>query len=189
MSLPYRITASDSVLVVIDVQEKLLAKMPLRAELVRTTCFLLDVANLLTVTVLATEQYPKGLGSTTPDIAKRLSKPIPAKTSFSSFWCAEFRDQLQDSGCKNVILTGMETHVSILQTAIDLIVAKFNVTLCVDALSSRHTRDHDVAIQQLRDCGAFVTTAEAVAFEWLRDAAHPQFKAISKLVIERATAS
>ncbi len=189
MSLPLRITASSSVLVVIDVQEKLLAKMPLGAELVRTTCFLLDVANLLTVTVLATEQYPKGLGPTTPEIAKRLSTPPAAKTTFSCFGSAAFRDQLRETGCKVVILTGMEAHVCVLQTALDLLAEGMTVYLCADALASRNPRDYNTALQQMTNAGAIPTTSETVAFEWLRDAAHPQFKAISKLVIERATPS
>ena len=189
MSPPLRITASGSVLVVIDVQEKLLAKMPLGAELVRTTCFLLDVANLLNVTVLATEQYPKGLGPTTLEIAKRLPTPPAAKTTFSCFGSAEFRDQLGETGCKVVILAGMETHVCVLQTALDLLSEGLTVYLCVDALASRNPPDYNTALQQMTNAGAVPTTAETVVFEWLRDAAHPQFKAISKLVIERATPS
>lgn len=187
MSLPHRITASSSVLVVIDVQEKLLAKMPLGAELVRTTCFLLDVAKLLNVTVLATEQYPKGLGPTAPEIAKRLSTPPAAKTTFSCFGSTEFRDQLRETGCKVVILTGMETHVCVLQTALDLLAEGLTVYVCVDALTSRNPGDYNTALQQMTNAEAIPTTAETVAFEWLRDAAHPQFKAISKLVIECAT--
>ena len=187
MTPPLRTTASNSALVVIDVQEKLLAKMPSGPELVRATCFLLDVATLLNVPILATEQYHKGLGPTTPEIARRLREPILAKTSFSCFGSAEFRDKLQATGCKSVILTGMETHVCVLQTALDLLATGLTVYLCVDALTSRNARDHETALQQMQAAGALVTTAETVAFEWLRDAAHPQFKAISKLVIERAT--
>ena len=86
-----------------------------------------------------------------------------------------------------VILTGMETHVCVLQTALDLLAEGLTVYLCVDALASRNPQDYNTALCQMTNTGAIPTTAETVVFEWLRDAAHPQFKAISKLVIDRAT--
>ena len=182
---PPRLLADDSVLVVVDVQDKLLAKMPTAAALVASVGFVLDVANLLGVPVRATEQYPKGLGPTTADIARRLPQPVPAKTAFSCCGADGFTAELTLTGRRTVVLAGMETHVCVAQTALDLLAGGFAVFLPVDAVSSRFDLDHTTALRRLEIAGAVLTTAEAVAFEWVRDAAHPQFKAVSKLVIER----
>ena len=185
----HRLTAADSVLVVVDMQDKLLAAMPRGPELIRTVGFLLDLAKLLEVPVRATEQYPKGLGPTTAEIARRLPATIPAKTSFSCCGAAGFHDELRATGRRSVVLAGMETHVCVAQTAFDLLDAGFRVFLPVDGVASRFALDHDVALRRLERAGAVPTTAEAVAFEWVRDAADPRFKAVSKLVVGRSSGS
>lgn len=181
-----RMTASDTALVVIDVQDKLLAKMPTAASLVRNVAFLVDAANELGVPVLATEQYPKGLGPTTAELARRLPADPPAKTTFSCCGAAGFLADLRTRGRPNVVLAGMEAHVCVLHTALDLIDAGFTVFLPADAIASRRELDHAVALRRLERAGAVPTTAETVVFEWVGDAAHPQFKAVSKLVIDRS---
>lgn len=183
-----RLTATDSALVVIDVQDKLLAKMPTAAALVRNVAFLIDAANLLGVPVLATEQYPKGLGPTTAELLRRLPADRPAKTAFSCCGAAGFLADLRARGRSNVVLAGMETHVCVLHTALDLTEAGFTVFLPADAVASRGEFDHATALRRLERAGTIPTTAEAVAFEWVGDAAHPQFKAVSKLVIDRSAA-
>ncbi|MDB5312610.1 MAG: Isochorismatase family protein [Gemmataceae bacterium] len=180
-----RLRSDNSVLVVIDVQEKLLAKIPTAAALVRTAGFLLDAAGLLGVPVRATEQYPQGLGPTVPELAGRLSRPA-AKTAFSCCGAGTFLEELEMLQRPNVVLVGMETHVCVMQTALDLIAAGLHVFLPVDALATRFPVDHDTALRRLEYAGAVPTTAEAVAFEWVCDASHPQFKAVSKLVIDLA---
>lgn len=180
-----RLLADDSTLLVIDVQEKLLVKMPDAAGLVRDVGFLIDAATLLRVPVVATEQYPKGLGPTAPDLARRLPPNLPAKLSFSCCGAAGLLDGLRASGRPNVVLAGMETHVCVMQTALDLLAAGLTVFLPVDALQARFRLDHDLALRRLESAGAVTTTAEAVAFEWMRGADHPQFKAVSKLIQER----
>lgn len=180
-----RLTPADATLVVVDIQDRLLAKIPSAADLVRNAGFLLDVATLLGVEALATEQYPKGLGPTTPAIARRLPPNPPAKTAFSCCGAAGVLADLRRGGRPNVVLVGMETHVCVAQTALDLMEAGFGVFLPVDALASRHLVDHATALRRLERAGAVPTTAEAVAFEWLGDSAHSQFKSVSKLVIAR----
>ncbi len=180
-----RLTAADSVLVVIDVQDKLLAAMPTGQALVREVAFLLDVAAVLGVPAVATEQYPKGLGPTTADLARRLPGDIPTKTAFSCCGAAGFLADLRGRGRRTVVLAGMEAHVCVLHTALDLLAAGFAVFLPADAVASRAPLDHEVALRRLERAGAVVTTAEATAFEWAGDAAHPQFKAVSKLVVDR----
>lgn len=186
MTTVKRARADDSVVVVIDIQDKLLAKVPTGAAMVRTAGFVLDVAAALDVPVRATEQYPKGLGPTTAEIMRRLTGPLPAKTAFSCCGAGTFLEELKVLNRPNVVLVGMETHVCVSQTALDLLHAGLHVFLPADALAARGAIDHDTALRRLEHAGAVVTTAEAVAFEWTRDAAHPQFKAVSKLVIERS---
>ncbi len=184
-----RLSCERSVLLVVDVQDRLLAKMPTGPALVRNVAFLLDAAALLGVPAVATEQYPKGLGPTTPEVAKRLPSPIAAKTAFSCCGASGFLTELRSPGRGQVVLVGMEAHVCVAQTAFDLLEAGFEVFVPADAVASRSAFDHEVALRRLDRAGATVTTAEAVAFEWVGDAAHPQFKAVSKLVIARSEAS
>ncbi|MBA4188883.1 MAG: hydrolase [Planctomycetaceae bacterium] len=187
MSAPVkRLRAATSVLVVIDVQDKLLVKIPNAAALVTNAAFLLDVAALLDVPVQATEQYPKGLGPTTPELAKRLPSSVPAKTTFSCCGAGTFLEELEMLRRPNVVLVGMESHVCVSQTALDLLQAGLHVYLPVDALGARSSLDHDTALRRLEQAGAVPTTVEAVAFEWTCDAAHPKFKAVSALVIARS---
>jgi nicotinamidase-related amidase len=181
-----RLRANNSVLIVVDVQDKLLAKIPTAAGLVRDAGFLLDVAALLNVPVRATEQYPKGLGPTTPELARRLGQPPVAKTAFSCCGAGTLLEELEMLQRPCVVLVGMETHVCVAQTALDLIEAGLHVFLPIDALGTRFAVDHDTALRRLERAGAEPTTVEAVAFEWLGDSAHPQFKAASALVIARS---
>lgn len=181
-----RLRPENSVLVVIDIQDKLLVKVPTAASLVKNTAFLVDVAARLAVPVRATEQYPKGLGPTTGELARRLSQPPIEKTAFSSCGAGTFLEELEVLQRPNVVLTGMETHVCVAQTAFDLLEAGLHVFLPVDAVAARFAADHDTALRRLEAAGAVPTTVEAVAFEWVRDSTHPQFKAISKLIIERS---
>lgn len=180
-----RLRPENSAVVVIDIQDKLLAKIPSAPTLIRNAGFVLDVSNLLTVPVRATEQYPKGLSPTTSEIARRISTPI-AKTSFSCCGAGTFLEELEMLQRPNIVLVGMETHVCVMQTAFDLLEAGLHVFLPVDALAGRIGLDHDLALRRMEAAGAVPTTAEAVAFEWVRDSTHPQFKEVSKLVVERA---
>jgi len=152
---------------------------------VRNTAFLLDVAVLVDVPARGTEQYPKGLGPMTADLARRLPPALPAKTAFSCCGAAGFLTELRGLSRPNVVVTGMEAHVCVAQTTLDLLEAGYTVFLPVDALASRYSIDHDTALRRLERAGAIPTTVEAVAFEWIGDASHPQFKAVSRLVIDR----
>lgn len=180
-----RLTAANSAVVVIDVQAKLVAAVPLAADLLLNIGFALDVANLLNVPVMATEQYPKGLGPTHPDLLRRLPQPVPAKTAFSCGGCPGFLADLRRLNRPAVVLVGIEAHVCVMQTAFDLIDAGYTVFIPVDAVASRYEIDRETALRRLERAGAIPTTVEAVAFEWVADSTNPQFKAVSKLVIDR----
>jgi nicotinamidase-related amidase len=184
---PSHLAAHESALLVIDVQEKLMVKIPDAAALTRNIAFLIDVARALEVEVVATEQYPKGLGPTVAPLAQRLPTR-PDKLAFSSCGVPGLADGLRAAGRTRIVLAGIEAHVCVLNTALDLLAGGFTVYLAVDAVGSRYDIDRDIAIQRLAGAGAILTTAETCAFEWLGGAQHPQFKAVSRLVQERMKA-
>jgi nicotinamidase-related amidase len=173
--------AAQTTLLVVDVQERLLAAMPDAPGLVRDVGFLLDAANLLGVPAVATEQYPKGLGPTHPDLVRRLPADRPAKVAFSCCGVPGLAAGLT----AGVVVAGMETHVCVLNTVLDLLDAGRTVFVPVDAVQSRSRIDHDTALRRMDRAGAVLTTAETTVFEWLGGSDHPQFKAASKLVQDR----
>ncbi|HYH64226.1 MAG TPA: isochorismatase family protein [Urbifossiella sp.] len=180
-----RLTPENTTLVVIDIQDKLLAKLPRAAELVKNAGFLIDTAELLDVPVRATEQYPKGLGPTTAEIARRLPTPAATKTAFSCCGAGTFLEELEMLQRPNVIVVGAETHVCVQQTVLDLLAAGLHVVVPADAVVAWGELDHATALRRLEQAGATVSTVEAVAFEWVRDSGHPKFKAVSGLVVAR----
>jgi nicotinamidase-related amidase len=184
MPHPTRMSAGDTGLLVIDVQTKLMAKIPNADALVRNTAFLVDSAKLLGMTVQATEQYPKGLGGTVPELAARLPER-PDKLAFSSCAAPSVMDNFHRAACPKLVLAGIESHVCVLNTALDLLAAGFRVYLAADALASRYPIDHDMALRRLEQAGAIVTTVETCVFEWIGGSDHPRFKEISTLVQER----
>lgn len=175
-----RLTPATSLLCVVDVQEKLLAVMP-RGEQVVSRCLrLAEAAGLLAVPAVLTEQYPRGLGCTAPGLAAKLPVPLE-KTSFSCCGCDHFQAAIP-SATEAIVLCGLETHVCIAQTALDLLAEGHTVFLAVDALAARHEIDHDTALRRLEAAGAILTTTEAILFEWCRTADHAQFQAVRMLV-------
>ena len=180
-----RLTQRNSVVLVIDIQEKLLAAMPTASALLRDAGFLLDVAKVLSMPVMATEQYPQGLGGTHPEIAKRIGEDRPSKLAFSCCGAPGLLTELKKLERPNVVLLGMETHVCVLQTALDLLADGLQIFLPVDGLASRFPLDHQTALRRMEAAGGIPTTVESIAFEWMGGADHPQFKVVSKLVRER----
>ena len=174
--------ATDSVLVVIDIQERLARAMPEKPlqRLVERTAMLIQAANLLDVPVLRTEQYPKGLGPTLPDIEQQLHNDHKMeKTCFSCSDASGFAQTLQETRRQQVVLTGMESHVCVLQTALGLQASGHRVFVVGDAVCSRYKANHKNALQRMAHSGVAITNSESVLFEWLRDSRHEQFKTIS----------
>jgi nicotinamidase-related amidase len=176
--------AHEAALLVIDVQEKLMAKIPGAATLVRNIAFLIDGVRLLDVPVSATEQYPKGLGPTVPELAQRLPER-PDKVAFSCCAIPAVAEGFRNKGRSRIVLAGIESHVCVLHTALDLLAAGFGVFLAVDALASRLALDHEIALRRLASAGAILTTVETVLFELTGGSGHPRFKQVSALVQER----
>jgi nicotinamidase-related amidase len=179
------LTPATTLVAVVDIQERLIAAIPAAPGVLTRAIRLASAARLLDVRTALTEQYPKGLGPTPPELASLLP-PALTKTAFSCCGCDAFA-RLVDappSPVHAVVLCGLETHVCIAQTAFDLLARGLRVFIATDAVASRHALDHDIGLRRLESSGAVLTTTEAILFEWLRDASHPHFKAVQKLVLE-----
>lgn len=178
-----RLNPATSFLCVIDVQERLLPVVPDSDRVVARCCRLACAAGLLDVTRVLTEQYPKGLGTTPPALAALL-EPAEEKMIFSSAGCAVVEKAVA-AGLTTVVLAGLETHVCVAHTALDLLAKGLQVFVALDAVASRHAIDHETALRRLEGAGAILTTSEAILFEWCRSAEHPRFQAVRRLVLER----
>jgi nicotinamidase-related amidase len=184
MPHPTQMSAADAGLLVIDVQEKLMPFIRDAATMTRNIAFLIDAARMLQIPVQATEQYPRGLGPTVPDLATRLPER-PDKVAFSSCAVPSVTESFRRGGRSKIVLAGIETHVCVLHTALDLLALDFRVYVAADAVSNRYAVDHEYALRRLEQAGAVLTTAETTVFEWVGAAGTPAFKEISRLVQER----
>jgi len=176
----------ETALLVVDVQERFRAAMegfePMLSRCVR----LVRAFRALALPILVTEQYPKGLGPTVPELLEALGhggseQKIPEKTSFSSYGCDGLPERLRATQASSVLVCGIETHVCVNQSAQDLLEAGYRVQIAVDAVESRHAKDREVALRKLERAGVVLTTSEMAAFELLRDAKHPRFKEVQAL--------
>ncbi len=174
-----------AVLVVIDVQEKLCVAMDDKVlrRLTQNIGILLESAAELNVPVLVTEQYVKGLGATLPELKeKAAAAPCYEKMAFSCCGSSEFVDKLKATGRTQVIITGMEAHVCVLQTVIELRDAGFEVHVVKDAVMSRSKHNWQTAVEFMTLTGAVPTCTESVLFQLLKVAGTEEFKKLSKLV-------
>ncbi len=186
MSYVNMIETDLAALVVVDVQEKMLAAIGSSApdRIIDRLERLIGTAILLEMPVIWTEQYPQGLGPTDSRIRKVLPKdssPI-IKTTCSSWRDDPFRRALRETGREHVIVAGLETHVCIQQTVLDLMRVDYLPFVPADAVGSRHAMDHEMAITRMRRTGAEITTTESIIFELVERCDHPKFKDILKLV-------
>lgn len=175
---------SKSALLLCDVQEKFRPAMINFCEIVQNIKKLILGCKVLDVPLIVTEQYPKGLGSTVPDLPIDHAKCVAPKTKFSMV-VPEVEAQikpLQDNGLQSIILCGIESHVCVEQTAIDLISQGFTVHIVADCCTSRTQEDRLLAFKRLQQIGCFVTTSESVLFKLLGDKDHPKFKDVASLV-------
>ncbi len=174
-----------AVLVVIDVQEKLTLAMDHKVlhKLTKNISILLESAAELKVPVLITEQYVKGLGATLPELKEKAAgAPCYEKMAFSCFGSTEFVAKLRETGRTQIVITGMETHVCVLQTVIELRDAGFEVHLVKDAVMSRNKLNWETAVEAMTLAGAVPTSTESVLFQLLKVAGTDEFKKLSKLV-------
>lgn len=178
------LTIQNAVLLVIDVQGKLAQLMHDKATLFANVMRMIGGATVLDLPILWTEQVPEKLGQTTPEVAdllKEVAEPIH-KITFSSCGNDAFMEQLQATGRKQILLTGIETHICVYQTAIDLLKQGYEVYVVTDAVSSRVPNNIAIGVERMKGAGAISTSTEMALFEMLGKAEGPQFKAITKIV-------
>lgn len=174
------LNAKGAALLLIDLQERLVPAISDGDLLVARAGRLAEAARLLDVPVLATEQYPQGLGPTVAPLAGYPRQTL-AKTTFSAADAPGFAGLLP-AGTREVVIAGCEAHVCVLQTALGLLGSRYRVILAADAAGSRDPADKAAAVERARQHGTEVVTTEMVLFEWLRDASHPRFREVQKLL-------
>ena len=177
------LTKKDTVLVVVDIQEKLAAVMGERQKVIRNSLHLVEAAKVLHFPVLLTEQYPKGLGPTVPEIKEALPlyKPVE-KLMFGCCGEPMFMKAIAATGKGRVILCGMETHVCVLQTCLGLVKEGYIVHVVQDAICSRAEENYRIGVEFMRDAGAVITGTETVLFQLLEKAGTEEFKILSKRI-------
>ncbi len=179
------LTTEDSLLLVIDIQERLAAAMGQEElqRITRNTAILLDSAHELGLPVIVTEQYVKGLGPTLPELkARSINASYHEKLSFSCCGNDGFMEKLKASGKQQIVVCGMETHVCVLQTVLDLLRDGYTVHVVKDAVMSRSPDNKQTAMEAMSMAGAIPTCTESVVFQWLKVAGTETFKKLSKLV-------
>lgn len=174
---------NDSFLLIIDVQEKLLNAVFNKDKVEKNTGIIAKASSILDLPVYITEQYPKGLGSTVSSIKESLpNAKFFEKTAFNALEDLELLSELKQSGKKQVILFGIETHICVHQTAAALIENGFEVHVVKDACGSRFVEEYEAGLDRMVDNGAHLTTTEIVLFELLKSAKNPNFKAVQALI-------
>lgn len=178
-----RILGKDTIALVIDFQERLMPVMADKEELEKRTNILIKGLKALEIPMIITQQYTKGLGMTIPSFfASAETESYLEKMTFSCFETDEIKEAIEKSGCKNVIICGIESHICVLQTCIDLKEAGYNPVLVTDCISSRKESDKKIALLRAQQEGITLTTSEAILFELTRVSGTPVFKQISKLI-------
>lgn len=180
---PECMNRNDTALLIVDVQTKLVNLIPGFTRIVWNIRRLLDAAKILNVPAAGTEQYPQGLGGSVPEVVERVG-PMPAKLTFSCTSCRPIFDEWREKNIFRVAVAGIETHVCVQQTVLDLLAEGFRVYVIADATGARHAIDHEFALRRMETSGAILTTTEAAMFEWCGVAGTPEFKQLSQLVRE-----
>lgn len=178
------LTAEGAVLLLIDLQQRLMPVIHDQETVLARAVRLAEAARLMDVPVIATEQNPAGLGPTVPAVSAYPHKVL-AKTAFSAAGDPGLVPLLSPSAggtAGEVLVSGVEAHVCVLQTVLDLLDRGYRVAVAADAVGSRHPADRAAALDRARQHGAEIVTSEMVLFEWIRDARHPRFREVQKLL-------
>jgi nicotinamidase-related amidase len=174
---------NNTLLLVIDIQGKLASMMHDKIAVYENVKRLIKGARVLEMPIIWTEQYPEGIGATIPEIAKTLDgfKPIP-KMTFSCCRNDEFLNALKATNRKQILVTGIETHICVYQTTLELLDAGYEVEVVADAVSSRTPQNKEIGLQKMKTAGAGITGTETALYELLKVAKGPEFKQILKIV-------
>ena len=182
-----KLSSDNTIALIIDLQERLAPVMNDAPNLIANARYLLEGLNVCKVPIVLTRQYPKGLGDTIPEI-KTVSESAVVfdKTTFSCLADLKIRNFFVTDSRPNVLLAGAETHICVLQTALDLLELGKNVFLVADCVSSRNAFDSEIALKRSIQSGVIPTTSESVLFEITQASGSPEFKAISKLTVAKS---
>lgn len=175
---------SNTLFLIVDIQEKLLNAVFNKDTVEKNASILSKTSSLLNIPVIVTEQYPQGLGETIASVKSNLiiTAEYYTKTSFNALVDENLLENIKQKKCKNIVLFGIETHICVYQTACALMELGYNVTILANACGSRSEYEYNMAIEQLRTSGADIKTCEMVVFELLKTAKHPNFKEIQNLI-------
>lgn len=174
----------DTILVVIDVQESLVRMLNKQEPVVKASSTLVRAMDIMGIPIIITEQYPQGLGKTVYDISTIIdnSTCIIEKTAFSAMQTNEFVEKIRSYNKKNVIICGIETHICVYQTVVELLNAGYNTVVAKDACASRSTDCFKTGIELMKEAGAVISNVEVILFELLKTSKNPHFKAIQLLI-------
>ena len=173
-----------TIFVAIDYQERLIPAMADKEELIKSSVALISGLRMIGVPGMATTQYAKGLGNIVPEISDALGDTkVTDKNTFSVMGNDEFKAEFNEkANGKDVVVLGIETHICLEQSVLEMIEAGYRVYVPADCVSSRKESDRDIALRRLEKAGCIVTTGEAILYELIKGAKHPSFKGISGLV-------
>lgn len=180
---PLLMNRSDALVLVIDAQEKLWPAIDGHEAILPRMLLILQAAKVLGIPIVATEQYPKGLGATIAPVSSLVGAPM-IKSAFSAGIDPAILSAVDRPGLRKLLLVGIEAHVCVLQSALDFLASGFQVYVAVDAVGSRRPLDKTTALDRMRSAAVTLTTAESAVFEWTVQAGTEEFKRISKLVKE-----
>lgn len=172
-------TKKDSILIIIDLQEKLVPEIYKKEETIENIKKLIKFSEALNIPFILTEQYPTGLGDTIPEIKETLSHYAPIKKiSFSCFGSGEFKEKITELNPSTLIITGIETHICVNQTAIDALFKNFKVFVISDAVSSRTEENWKIGLEKMQNCGVQISSTEMLMYEILEKAGTKDFKKV-----------
>lgn len=177
------LSAQDSLVIIIDIQEKLVASLN-KHKAVNNAVKVVNAASLLDIPILVTEQYPKGLGFTVPPLKAYLSENSQTveKTYFNLLLEEGLKEKIKSYGKKQIVILGIETHICVYQTACALVEEGYEVYAIKDACASRDKENFKQGIEAMRDNGVKISSVEITLFEWLKGSKHPKFKEVQALI-------
>ncbi len=178
-----KISSEKTCLLIVDIQTRLVPAMHTGDMVVANAGILVTAARRLGIPILVSEQYPRGLGPTVPELSELVfADDIVEKVEFSCLDNAAYRESLMERDRRHMIVAGIEAHVCVLQTVLDLLEGGYDTAVVADAVSSRAAESQRIALDRMARAGAEVVTTEMVVFEWLKKSGTPEFKEISALI-------
>lgn len=179
-----QLNLEDSLVLIIDVQEKLLNAVFNKEQVEKKSAIVAEAAKILGIPVVVTEQYPKGLGNTIPAVKDALAEDTEVfeKTAFSALNNEEILEAIKKHNKKQILIFGIETHICVSQTTAALRELGYDVSVIKDACGSRAEEEYLAGLERMKDNGAYIITTEIALFEWLKGAKHPNFKAVQALI-------